>query len=54
MPCRGSGLTALAGVLLIIVGIMTQLIILGVFGFIIMGAAAYWFLSKRLPRGRAR
>jgi len=49
-----AGLTALLGMLLIVVGISTQLIIVGVLGFIIMGAAAYWILSKRPPRGRAR
>jgi Flp pilus assembly protein TadB len=47
-----SGLTALLGMLLIVVGISTQLIIVGVLGFIIMGAAAYWFLNKRRPPRR--
>jgi hypothetical protein len=37
-----------------VVGISTQLIIVGVLGFIIMGAAAYWIFSKRRPRGRAQ
>jgi ABC-type multidrug transport system fused ATPase/permease subunit len=49
-----AGLTALVGMLLIVVGISTQLIIVGVLGFIIMGAAAYWIFSKRRPRGRAQ
>ncbi|MDR6508980.1 DUF3040 domain-containing protein [Arthrobacter oryzae] len=45
-----AGLTALVGMLLVLVGISSQLIIVGVLGFIIMGAAAYWLLSKRPPR----
>lgn len=49
-----AGLAALVGMLLILVGISTQLIIVGVLGFVIMGAAAYWFLSKRRPRRRAQ
>jgi Mg2+/citrate symporter len=42
-------LTALAGMLLIVVGIAAQLIVIGVLGFIIMGMAAYWIVRKRRP-----
>jgi UPF0716 family protein affecting phage T7 exclusion len=42
-------LTALAGLLLIVIGIATQLILVGVLGFIIMGMASYWIVSKRRP-----
>ena len=50
----GAGLAASVGMLLMVVGISTQLIIVGVLGFIIMGAAAYWIVIKRRPRGQAR
>lgn len=49
-----AGLTASVGMLLIWVGLSTQLIIVGAVGFVIMGAAAYWLLSKRRPRRRAQ
>lgn len=42
-------LTAFVGMLLIIIGIAAQLIVVGVLGFAVMGAAAYWILSKRRP-----
>lgn len=48
-----AGVAALIGMLLIIIGISTQLIIVGVLGFITMGVAAYCILSKRRPRSRA-
>lgn len=43
---RGYGiLTALAGFALVIAGIMTQLTILGVIGFLLMVVGAQWFLN---------
>jgi hypothetical protein len=38
-------LAALAGFALIIVGIITRLMVIGVVGFLLMGAGAYWLLS---------
>jgi hypothetical protein len=38
-------LAALAGFALIIVGISTRLTVIGVVGFLLMGADVYWFLS---------
>jgi uncharacterized membrane protein YphA (DoxX/SURF4 family) len=49
-----AGLIAVVGMLLIVVGILTQLVIVGVLGFTVMGAAAYWIVSKRHPRGQTR
>jgi ABC-type multidrug transport system fused ATPase/permease subunit len=49
-----AGLAALVGMLLILVGISTQLIIVGVVGFVIMGAAVYWLLNRMRPRRRAQ
>lgn len=38
-------LTVLAGFGLVLTGTAMQFVILGVIGFILMGAGAYWFLS---------
>ncbi|MFJ5957003.1 DUF3040 domain-containing protein [Paenarthrobacter sp. NPDC092416] len=40
-----SVLAAVAGFAMIITGIMSQVIILGVIGFLLMSAGATWFLS---------
>lgn len=54
MSSVAAGLIVLVGMLLILVGISTQLIIVGVVGFAIMGAAVYWLFSKMRPRRRAQ
>ena len=42
-------LAALAGFALIIAGIITQITIIGVIGFVLMGVGAHWFLSGLRP-----
>ena len=42
-------LSALAGVLLLVVGIATQFIAVGVTGFLAMSAGLYCFVQKRWP-----
>jgi len=42
-------LAALAGFALIIAGIITQITIIGVIGFLLMGAGAHWFLRGYRP-----
>jgi uncharacterized membrane protein YphA (DoxX/SURF4 family) len=42
-------LSALAGVLLVVVGIATKFIAVGVIGFLAMGAGLYCFVQKRWP-----
>jgi len=43
-------LALVAGFAIVIAGIMTQLTIVGVIGFLLMGAGAHWFLSRIGPR----
>jgi UPF0716 family protein affecting phage T7 exclusion len=40
-------LIAVAGILVLLIGISNQIIALGVLGFIVMGAGVYWATSKR-------
>lgn len=40
-------LTAVAGVLVLLLGVSAQLILVGVAGFIIMGAGVYWATTRR-------
>ncbi|GGC94620.1 hypothetical protein GCM10011512_22040 [Tersicoccus solisilvae] len=40
-------LVAVAGVLVLLFGISSQIIVLGVLGFLIMGAGIYWASSRR-------
>src|SRR4051794_28589896 len=42
-------LTVLIGLVLLIVAIATRLTAVGVIGFLLMGAGAYWFLGKPGP-----
>lgn len=45
-------LAALAGFTLVIAGIITQVTIIGVTGFLLMGAGAHWFFSGlRVAKG---
>lgn len=46
-------LAGLAGFALIIAGIITQITIIGVIGFLLMGAGAHWFLNGRTLDGYA-
>lgn len=46
-------LAALAGFALVITGIATQITIIGVIGFLLMGTGAHWFLSGVGPHGRS-
>ncbi len=45
-------LTALVGALTIILGVASQLTIVGVFGFLLMGAGTYWIVSTHWSVGR--
>jgi len=47
-------LSALAGVLLLVVGIATKFIGVGVIGFLAMGAGLYCFVQKRWPENLSR
>ena len=47
-------LTALAGMLLLLVGIATKFIAVGVIGFLSMGAGVYCFVQNRWPENRSR
>lgn len=47
-------LGALAGVLMLVVGIATKFITVGVIGFLAMGAGLYCFVQKRWPESRSR
>jgi len=47
-------LIMLAGVLLLVVGIATKLVAVGVIGFLAMGAGAYNFVQKRWPESPSR
>jgi Flp pilus assembly protein TadB len=45
-------LVAVAGILVLLVGISAQIIAVGVLGFLIMGAGVYWATTRRPSRGR--
>lgn len=45
-------LGALAGGLLLILGIATQNAVVGIIAFLAMGAALYWFVQKRWPENQ--
>ncbi|EMY33608.1 membrane protein [Arthrobacter crystallopoietes BAB-32] len=45
-------LVAVAGILILLIGISSQIIALGVLGFLVMGAGVYWATSRR-PGGKA-
>ena len=45
-------LIAVAGILVLLIGISNQIIALGVLGFIVMGAGVYWATSKRSGGGK--
>jgi uncharacterized membrane protein YphA (DoxX/SURF4 family) len=45
-------LSALAGMLLFVIGIATKFTAVGVIGFLAMGAGAYCFVQKRWPENR--
>ncbi|WP_457965971.1 DUF3040 domain-containing protein [Arthrobacter sp. D1-29] len=47
-------LIVLAGLLLLVVGIATKFIAVGVIGFLAMGAGAYSFVQKRWPEHQSR
>ncbi|EMY34420.1 hypothetical protein D477_009720 [Arthrobacter crystallopoietes BAB-32] len=47
-------LISVAGLALIIVGIATQITIIGVLGFLVMGAGAYRLVGNRLFRGTGK
>ena len=47
-------LSALAGVLLLVVGIATKFIAGGVIGFVAMGVGLYCFVQKRWPENFSR
>jgi UPF0716 family protein affecting phage T7 exclusion len=40
-------LVAVAGILILLIGISSQIIALGVLGFLVMGAGVYWATSRR-------
>ena len=46
-------LTAIIGVVVLILGVMAQLTLLGIAGFLLMCAGAIWVLSTWGPRGKA-
>lgn len=46
-------LTALIGIAVLILGVMAQLTLLGVAGFLLMCAGTIWILSTWGPRGKA-
>ncbi|MFF1830287.1 DUF3040 domain-containing protein [Paenarthrobacter sp. NPDC058040] len=48
------GLAVLAGFALVITGIITQILIVGVAGFLIAGGGAYLLLGRLVLRRRAR
>ncbi|BCW47058.1 DUF3040 domain-containing protein [Arthrobacter sp. StoSoilB5] len=47
-------LTVLAGFAMVIAGIITQLVIVGVVGFLLAGAGAYLLFSRMVLRRRTR
>ncbi|UZX02140.1 DUF3040 domain-containing protein [Arthrobacter sp. CDRTa11] len=47
-------LIVLGGLLLLVVGIATKFIAVGVIGFLAMGAGVYWFVQKRWSENRSR
>ena len=47
-------LATLAGVLLLLVGVSTQIIIVGVVGFVVMGAGVYFATMRSSAVGKAR
>ncbi|NKX54952.1 DUF3040 domain-containing protein [Arthrobacter mobilis] len=45
-------LVAVAGILVLLIGIWNQIIAVGVLGFVIMGAGVYWATTRRPSRGQ--
>jgi Flp pilus assembly protein TadB len=45
-------LVAVAGILVLLIGIWNQIIAVGVLGFVIMGGGVYWATTRRPSRGR--
>jgi hypothetical protein len=52
-PVLFGGLTVMVGFLVLVLGIALQLTVVGVAGFVLMGAGAYWLVGSRRPRGRS-
>jgi membrane-bound ClpP family serine protease len=46
-------LTMVVGFLVLILGIALQFTVIGVTGFVLMGAGAYWLVSSQSPGGRS-
>ncbi|MCW2132413.1 DUF3040 domain-containing protein [Arthrobacter sp. VKM Ac-2550] len=53
-PLPAGILIMIAGFLLLIFGISHQPALIGVIGFVLMGAGAYWSINLRDPGGRLR
>ena len=47
-------LVAIAGILVLLTGILSQIIAVGVLGFVIMGAGVYWATTRRAGAGSPR
>lgn len=47
-------LIVVVGFLVLILGIAQQFTVIGVTGFVLMSAGAYWLVCSRGPRGRSR
>ncbi|MFT4471502.1 DUF3040 domain-containing protein [Arthrobacter sulfonylureivorans] len=47
-------LVAIAGILVLLTGILSQIIAVGVLGFVIMGAGVYWATTRRAGTGSPR
>jgi UPF0716 family protein affecting phage T7 exclusion len=47
-------LVAIAGILVLLTGILSQIIAVGVLGFVIMGAGVYWATTRRAGAGSSR
>ncbi|MGM0931469.1 MAG: DUF3040 domain-containing protein [Actinomycetota bacterium] len=47
-------LVAIAGILVLLTGILSQIIAVGVLGFVIMGAGVYWATTRRSGAGSSR
>jgi hypothetical protein len=46
-------LTGVAGFLVLVLGIAQQLTVVGVAGFVLMGAGGYWLVGSRYPGSRS-
>jgi uncharacterized membrane protein len=54
VPVLFGSLTVVVGFLVLVLGIALQLTVVGVAGFVLMCAGAYWYIGSRGPRGRPR